>query len=91
MITTAGRPQGSPLPLQMHVPVFAGYGELAYEDRLVPHPQAADDALVGTFHPGVLITHRLPLSALAEGVSLMRSGQAMKVAIQMAEHGPSLS
>lgn len=45
----------------------------------------------GTLHPGALVTHRLPLSALAEAVALMRSGQAMKVAIRMNEDGPSLS
>jgi threonine dehydrogenase-like Zn-dependent dehydrogenase len=37
----------------------------------------------GIIHPGKLITHRLPLSALAEGIALMRSGQAMKIAIEM--------
>jgi len=37
----------------------------------------------GIMHPGRLITHRLPLDSFAEGVALMRSGQAMKVAIEM--------
>ena len=37
----------------------------------------------GLIHPGALITHRLPLSALPEGVALMRSGKAMKVAMEM--------
>ncbi len=32
--------------------------------------------------PSVLITHRLPLSELQDGVDLMRSGQAMKVIIE---------
>ncbi len=36
----------------------------------------------GTFHPGSLITHRLPLSELAQGVALMREGTAMKVVIE---------
>jgi len=34
------------------------------------------------FHPSQLITHQLPLSELMEGVTLMRSGQAMKVIIR---------
>jgi threonine dehydrogenase-like Zn-dependent dehydrogenase len=33
--------------------------------------------------PSVLITHRLPLAELAQGVELMRSGRAMKVIIDM--------
>ncbi len=33
--------------------------------------------------PSALITHRLPLSELAQGVELMRSGQGMKVLVQM--------
>lgn len=37
----------------------------------------------GVVRPGVLITHRLPLTALPEGVELMRSGKAMKVAVEM--------
>jgi threonine dehydrogenase-like Zn-dependent dehydrogenase len=37
----------------------------------------------GLVHPGALITHRLPLTSLSIGVELMRSGQAMKVAIEM--------
>lgn len=32
--------------------------------------------------PSKLITHRVPLSALVEGVELMRSGQAMKVIVE---------
>jgi threonine dehydrogenase-like Zn-dependent dehydrogenase len=32
--------------------------------------------------PAQLITHRVPLSALSEGVELMRSGQAMKVIVE---------
>ncbi len=35
----------------------------------------------GVLHPSRLITHRLPLSQVMEGVALMRSGQAMKVVI----------
>lgn len=34
--------------------------------------------------PSALITHRLPLAELAHGVELMRSGQAMKVIMDMA-------
>jgi threonine dehydrogenase-like Zn-dependent dehydrogenase len=37
----------------------------------------------GRVRPSALITHRLPLSALLEGVALMRSQQAMKVIIEM--------
>jgi len=37
----------------------------------------------GLIAPSRLITHRLPLSELARGVELMRSGQAMKVLITM--------
>ena len=33
--------------------------------------------------PSVLVTHRLPLSALEQGVELMRTQQAMKVLIEM--------
>ncbi len=57
---------------------------------LYPFGQTLQLLESGTLHPGALITHRLPLSALAEGISLMRSGQAMKVAIRMDEHGPNL-
>jgi len=32
--------------------------------------------------PSVLITHRLPLTELAQGIELMRSGQAMKVIVE---------
>lgn len=32
--------------------------------------------------PSVLITHRLPLTELAQGVELMRSGQALKVIVE---------
>jgi threonine dehydrogenase-like Zn-dependent dehydrogenase len=39
----------------------------------------------GRIHPAVLITHRVPLSELARGVELMRSGTAMKVIV---ENGP---
>jgi len=37
----------------------------------------------GIMRPGRLITHRMPLESFAEGVALMRSGQAMKVAVEM--------
>jgi threonine dehydrogenase-like Zn-dependent dehydrogenase len=33
-------------------------------------------------HPAQLISHRVPLTGLAEGVELMRSGQAMKVIVE---------
>lgn len=36
----------------------------------------------GQFHPSTLITHRLPLADLLQGVELMRSRQAMKVLIE---------
>ncbi|NJM40920.1 MAG: alcohol dehydrogenase catalytic domain-containing protein [Anaerolineae bacterium] len=36
-------------------------------------------------NPSALITHTLPLSQLMQGVDLMRSGQAMKVLIQVGE------
>ncbi len=35
----------------------------------------------GRLQPSALVTHRLPLSALAEGIDLMRGGQSMKVVI----------
>ncbi len=41
------------VPTQMHVPVFAGLGELAYVDRPIPHPQAADDVLVAVSACGI--------------------------------------
>ena len=37
----------------------------------------------GAVHPAQLITHRLPLESLLHGVELMRTGQAMKVVIEM--------
>jgi threonine dehydrogenase-like Zn-dependent dehydrogenase len=37
----------------------------------------------GLIHPGELVTHHLPLDRLMEGVDLMRSGQGLKVVIQM--------
>jgi threonine dehydrogenase-like Zn-dependent dehydrogenase len=37
----------------------------------------------GIIHPGALITHRLPLEMVREGVELMRSGQGMKVVIEI--------
>ena len=37
----------------------------------------------GIIHPGALITHRLPLEKVREGVELMRSGQGMKVVIEI--------
>ncbi|MCP4402126.1 MAG: zinc-binding dehydrogenase, partial [bacterium] len=36
----------------------------------------------GRIHPSKLITHKIPLSELAKGVDLMRSGQAMKVIVE---------
>jgi threonine dehydrogenase-like Zn-dependent dehydrogenase len=37
----------------------------------------------GLIKPHELITHRLPLAELAQGVELMRGGQAMKVLVTM--------
>ncbi len=37
----------------------------------------------GIIHPGALITHWLPLEMVREGVELMRSGQGMKVVIEI--------
>ena len=39
----------------------------------------------GRIKPSQLITHRLPLSELMQGVDLMRSGQAMKVLVRTDE------
>ena len=36
----------------------------------------------GRIQPSALITHRVPLSELAKGIELMRSGQAMKVVVE---------
>jgi threonine dehydrogenase-like Zn-dependent dehydrogenase len=36
--------------------------------------------------PSVLVTHRLPLAQLAEGVELMRTQRAMKVLIEMSSN-----
>lgn len=36
----------------------------------------------GIIHPGKLITHRLPLTKLQQGVDIMRGGQGMKVLIK---------
>ena len=49
------------------------------------HPFAQTIQLLESrrIQPSVLITHRLPLSALAHGVELMRKQQAMKVLIEM--------
>jgi threonine dehydrogenase-like Zn-dependent dehydrogenase len=58
---------------------------------LYPFGQTLQLLESGTLHPGALITHRLPLAALSEGVALMRSGQAMKVAIRMVGDGSDLS
>ncbi len=50
------------------------------------HPFAQTIALLesGRIRPSALVTHRLPLEQLEEGVRLMRSQQAMKVLIEMA-------
>ncbi len=49
------------------------------------HPFAQTIALLesGRIAPSRLVTHRLPLAELAQGVALMRSGRAMKVLIVM--------
>lgn len=51
------------------------------------HPFAATVQLLesGAIKPSRLVTHRLPLTQLSDGVALMRSGQAMKVLIEMGE------
>lgn len=79
-------------------PVVSQYTITRYDLTVVgafvglhPFEQTLQFLESGAIHPGSLITHRLPLSALAEGVALMRSGQAMKVAIRMDEHGSNLS
>ena len=50
---------------------------------LNPFVQTAALLAAARIRPGVLITHRLPLARLHEGVELMRTGQAMKVIITM--------
>lgn len=52
---------------------------------LNPFPQTVQLLESGILHPGRLVTHRVPLSRLEEGVALMRSGQAMKVVVNTAE------
>ncbi len=37
----------------------------------------------GIIHPGALITDWLPLERLSEGIARMRSGQGMKVVVEM--------
>ncbi len=51
---------------------------------LKPFVQTINLLNAGTIKPSALITHRLPLSDLAQGVALMRSGQGMKVLINTA-------
>jgi threonine dehydrogenase-like Zn-dependent dehydrogenase len=43
----------------------------------------------GRIHPGELITHHMPLDELQRGVELMRSGQAMKVIVDMPDQTPN--
>lgn len=50
---------------------------------LLPFVQTIQLLESGRVQPSVLITHRLPLSELAQGVELMRTQQAMKVIIEM--------
>lgn len=50
---------------------------------LNPFPQTVQLLESGIVHPGRLVTHRVPLDRLEEGVALMRSGQAMKVVVEM--------
>ena len=49
------------------------------------HPFSQTISLLesGRIHPAQLITHRLPLDRLQEGIELMRKTEAMKVAINM--------
>ena len=49
---------------------------------LKPFAQTIKLLQSGRIHPSALITHRLPLSELVQGVELMRSGQAMKVIVE---------
>jgi threonine dehydrogenase-like Zn-dependent dehydrogenase len=49
---------------------------------LKPFEQTVQLLESGRIHPARLITHRLPLAKLVEGVELVRSGQAMKVIIE---------
>lgn len=48
---------------------------------LKPFAQTVQLLESGTLHPSQLITHRLPLEELEQGVALMRSGEAIKVVI----------
>jgi threonine dehydrogenase-like Zn-dependent dehydrogenase len=50
---------------------------------LNPFVQTMQLLQTGIIHPESLISHRLPLESVPEGIALMRSGQAMKVIIQM--------
>jgi threonine dehydrogenase-like Zn-dependent dehydrogenase len=50
---------------------------------LKPFVQTVQLLESGRIHPGQLITHRIPLAQLEQGVELMRSGQAMKVIVEM--------
>jgi threonine dehydrogenase-like Zn-dependent dehydrogenase len=49
---------------------------------LKPFEQTVQLLESGRIQPSKLISHRVPLSRLLEGVELMRSGQAMKVIIE---------
>ncbi len=54
---------------------------------LNPFPQTIKLLESGRIHPGELITHRVRLEELIHGVDLMRSGQAMKVVVDMDGQG----
>ena len=49
---------------------------------LSPFAQTVQLLESGIVHPGALITHRVPLASVMDGVELMRSGQAMKVVVE---------
>jgi threonine dehydrogenase-like Zn-dependent dehydrogenase len=50
---------------------------------LKPFEQTIQLLESGRLQPSALITHRVPLTELAAGVELMRSGQGMKVIVEM--------
>jgi threonine dehydrogenase-like Zn-dependent dehydrogenase len=52
---------------------------------LNPFAQTIQLLASGKVHPARVITHRLGLESLLHGVDLMRSGQAVKVVIEMSE------
>lgn len=53
---------------------------------LNPFAQTINLLESGIIKPSALITHRLPLTELQRGVDIMRSGQGMKVLVEMEGH-----